>query len=160
MSKYTECSAILSSCRQYRYELWRKWGDKPYCAFIGLNPSTADENIDDPTIRRCVGFAKAWGYGGLCMVNLFAFRATKPEVMMAAADPIGPENNQHLQSLAERCDIFVAAWGKDGSFLNRDREVKLMLPPRIYFLKKNKDDSPAHPLYLKSDLKPELLLNR
>ncbi|GHX72979.1 hypothetical protein VCSRO16_3593 [Vibrio cholerae] len=70
-------TAELSKCRKYRYALWRTWdSDKPFAMFIGLNPSTADEKNDDPTLRRCINFAKSWGYGGVCMANLFAFRAT------------------------------------------------------------------------------------
>lgn len=95
----------FSEDRAFRYTLWREWDvdsltgcadDLPhghqFAQFIGLNPSTADETRDDPTIRRCIGFAKLWGYGALCMTNLFAFRATKPRDMRQAADPIGPEN--------------------------------------------------------------------
>lgn len=82
--------AHLSPCRRYRYALWRRWGDGPHAMFIGLNPSTADETADDPTIRRCIAFARAWGYGALCMANLFAYRATQPADMLAQDDPVGP----------------------------------------------------------------------
>ena len=79
--------AVFSPCRTYRYALSRVWAaDKPYALFIGLNPSTADETLDDPTIRRCIDFAKRWGYGGLVMANLFAYRATEPSEMKAATD--------------------------------------------------------------------------
>lgn len=114
------CSASLSSCRLYRYDLWRKWGDEPYCMFVGLNPSTADETQDDPTIRRCVGYAKRWNYGGLCMVNLFAFRATQPKDMMTAKDPIGPDNDRTLKTLSQGAGIVIAAWGKDGNHTRSD----------------------------------------
>ena len=74
--------AVFSDCRKYRYALWRVWDEsKPVAVFIGLNPSTADEVNDDPTVKRCVNFAQEWGYGGLCMANLFAFMATDPEVL-------------------------------------------------------------------------------
>ena len=79
--------------------------------FVGLNPSTADETNDDPTIRRCISFAQAWGYEGLCMTNLFAFRATEPSDMMKSPDPVGPENDQALINLAESAGVVVAAWG-------------------------------------------------
>ncbi|WP_368188730.1 DUF1643 domain-containing protein [Aeromonas sp. R7-3] len=83
--------AVFSPCRTYRYALSRVWAtDKPYALFIGLNPSTADETLDDPTIRRCIDFAKRRGYGGLVMANLFAYRATDPEVMKRAAEPRHP----------------------------------------------------------------------
>ena len=102
--------AVFSDCRNYRYALWRIWDDaKPYAMFIGLNPSTADETEDDPTIRRCMNFAKDWGYGGLCMTNLFAYRATIPANMMSAADPVGAENNAWLANLAENAGVIVAA---------------------------------------------------
>jgi len=82
--------AKLSVCRKYRYALWRIWDkSKPIVLFISLNPSTADEKEDDPTIRRCIGFAKSWGYGGLCMANLFAYRTKSPSEMMSAKDRLG-----------------------------------------------------------------------
>ena len=79
--------------------------------FVGLNPSTADETNDDPTIRRCIAFAREWGYARLHMANLFAFRATEPRDMMNASDPIGPENDKHLLTLANDSILTVAAWG-------------------------------------------------
>lgn len=147
------CSAVLSPCRKFRYELWRRWSDAPACVFVGLNPSTADETNDDPTIRKCVGYAKRWGYGSLCMVNLFAFRATQPKDMLAAADPIGPENDATLKRLATDAGIIIAAWGNHGGHLGRDKAVMAMLP-ELHCLKRNKDGSPAHPLYLRGDAMP------
>jgi hypothetical protein len=117
-------SADFSLCRTYRYTLWRVWNSKvPPVCFIGLNPSTADELEDDPTIRRCMRFAKAWGYGGLVMANLFAFRATDLRVMKAAIDPVGPDNDAWLRRMADRAGIVIAAWGNHGSFMGRDRRV-------------------------------------
>lgn len=147
------CSAVLSPCRLYRYELWRRWSDAAACVFVGLNPSTADETNDDPTIRKCVGYAKRWGYGSLCMVNLFAFRATLPKDMLAADDPIGPDNDATLKRLAADAGIVIAAWGNDGGHLGRDKAVMAMLP-ELHCLKQNKDGSPAHPLYLRGDAMP------
>lgn len=147
------CSADLSPCRRYRYDLWRKWEEAHWCMFVGLNPSTADERHDDPTIRKCVAYAKRWGFGGLCMVNLFAFRATQPRDMMAAEDPIGPKNDEVLLALSRSAGIVIAAWGKDGSYKDRARQVMALLP-NLYCLKQNKDGSPAHPLYLRGDLTP------
>ena len=87
-------TAKLSECRKYRFALWRTWDDsKPYVMFVGLNPSTADETTDDPTLTRCINYAKSWGFGGVCMANIFAYRATEPSDMKAATDPIGSENN-------------------------------------------------------------------
>jgi len=122
---------------------------------IGLNPSTADETLDDPTIHRCINFAKNWGYAGLAMTNLFAFRATDPDVMKSANEPIGADNNAVLLGLAKVAGIVVAAWGNDGVFMGRDKQIKAMLPD-LHYLKLNKTGQPAHPLYLKADLLPRL----
>lgn len=147
-------TAKLSDCRTYRYELWRTWDDsKPYAMFIGLNPSTADETEDDPTIRRCINYAKLWGYGGLCMTNLFAYRATQPDDMKRATNPIGDENDETLTRLSKSAGVIVGAWGSDGVFLNRSAEVRSLIP-ELSVLKVNKSGEPAHPLYLKSTLTP------
>jgi hypothetical protein len=123
---------------------------------VGLNPSTADEVTDDPTLTRCINFAKSWGYGGVCMTNLFAYRATDPKVMKSQRDPIGAENDFWLHKLANDAGIVVAAWGNDGSYLNRSNMVVEMLP-NLHYLKMNKSGEPAHPLYLKADLVPVLM---
>lgn len=152
----TDRSTIFSQCRTYRYALWRDFGGvvgEGYAMFIGLNPSTADEVADDPTIRRCMAYAKAWGYGALCMANLFAFRATDPSDMKAAADPVGPDNDQHLLRLARDADVIVAAWGTNGIYMGRDTVVRALVP-NLHCLKKTNDGHPGHPLYLRSDLKP------
>jgi hypothetical protein len=138
---------VFSTCRRYRYTLWREWGRDNYCMFIGLNPSTADEKTDDPTIRRCIGFAKRWGFGALCMTNLFAFRATDPRVMMGASKPVGQDNDRWLVDCARRAGIVIAAWGTHGQFLGRDEEV-LNLLDDLYCLRLTKEGFPAHPLYL------------
>jgi hypothetical protein len=152
--------ATFSDCKRFRYTLTREWdATLPKVAFIGLNPSTADETIDDPTIRRCIGFARTWGYGGLLMLNLFAFRATKPADMWKAwrrgVDIIGGAENwvAALQSYAkeQNCDRIIAAWGTHG--LGRGGEVsKSWLALECLGL--NVDGSPKHPLYLKGDLVP------
>lgn len=123
---------------------------------IGLNPSTADEVEDDPTLIRCINFAKSWGYGGVCMTNLFAYRATDPNDMKAAADPVGASNNRWLTRLAKEAGIVVAAWGNDGSYLNRASQIKNKIS-NLYCLKMNKSGEPAHPLYLRAELKPVLM---
>ena len=147
-------TAKLSECREYRYGLWRTWDNsKPFVMFVGLNPSTADETNDDPTLIRCMNFAKSWGYGGVCMANLFAFRATDPSVMKASKDPVGPENNKWLESLAKDAAIVVAAWGNDGAFLARSNQVKEQIPG-MHCLKLNKSGEPAHPLYQAAKLQP------
>jgi hypothetical protein len=121
--------------------------------FVGLNPSTADETQDDPTIRRCINFAKAWGYSGLCMTNLFAYRATRPKDLMAAADPVGCENDAHLLALASEASVIVAAWGANGTHKGRNVEVRRLLPT-LHCLALTKDGHPGHPLYLQKTLIP------
>lgn len=152
--------ATFSPCRAYRYELHRVWdAHKPPAMFIGLNPSTADETVDDPTIRRCIAYAQAWGYGGLIMGNLFAFRATDPKVMKAASFPVGGDNDHWLRVNALRAGVVVAAWGTHGAFLDRGLIVKRDLAEvargGLHHLKLTKDGYPGHPLYLKADLQPQ-----
>ena len=151
-----ERTTILSPCRQYRYCLWREWDKmKPsYAVFVGLNPSTADEVEDDPTIRRCVGYAKQWGFGALCMVNLFAYRATRPKVMQAHLAPEGEENDRWLVQVARDASVVVAAWGAHGSHRGRDKAVIRLLAGSLSCLAKTKDGHPRHPLYLKKTLRP------
>ena len=146
-------NATFSDCRKYRYGLSRTWnGKKKTILFIGLNPSTADEKIDDPTIRRCINYAQNWGYGSLLMVNLFAYRATLPSELKNVKNPIGNDNDLHILELSKKADLAVAAWGNEGFLLNRDKEVKKLIP-NLMCLKINKSGQPAHPLYQKKDLK-------
>lgn len=138
----------------YRYSLWREWiGGSGYAMFVGLNPSTADESNDDPTIRRCVAYAKAWGFAALCMTNLFAYRATKPADMMAATDPVGPENDARLLELSGGAGIVLAAWGAHGRFMGRDFAVRKFFPA-LHCLALTQNGSPGHPLYLSKALRP------
>ena len=146
--------ANFSNCRKYRYALWRIWDEsKPYVMFIGLNPSTADETKNDQTINRCINYSKDWGYGGLCMANLFAFRATAPSDMMASDEPIGSDNDEWIKKLAKEAGVIVAAWGNDGSYLERSKDVRNMIPD-LMCLKINKSGEPAHPLYQPGTAKP------
>ncbi len=121
--------------------------------FIGLNPSTADETNDDPTIRRCIGYARGWGYSGLCMTNLFAYRARFPKDMKACEDPIGPDNNRTLIKMAKNAGVLIAAWGIDGVYKGRDVEVRKMIP-HLNYLSLTKDGFPGHPLFLPKGLRP------
>jgi hypothetical protein len=148
--------ATFSPCRTYRYSLWRRWGAGSYVMFIGLNPSTADEVNDDPTIRRCIRFAKDWGHSGLCMTNLFAFRATDPRDMKAASDPVGARNDQTLLSIARNASVVVAAWGAHGGHLKRSAQVESLIGS-LHALKLTQDGSPSHTLYLPSSFRPERL---
>ncbi len=146
--------ATLSEDRKYRFELHRIFDNsKPLIAFVGLNPSTADEEIDDPTITKCINYTKKWGYGGFYFVNLFAFRATEPKEMQKAQDPVGQGNDILLKSVFGKVAKVICCWGELGTFMDRGNQV-LKLIENPYYLKLNKNGQPAHPLYLKSDLLP------
>jgi hypothetical protein len=119
--------ATFAARKTYRYRLWRTWGDGPRLGWIMLNPSQADEQVDDPTLRRCVGFARGWGFGGLEVVNLFAYRASRPGLLRLVADPIGPQNDRYLRGLADRVAAIVCAWGNGGAWGERDRVVRGLL---------------------------------
>ncbi|MCX7008445.1 MAG: DUF1643 domain-containing protein [Kiritimatiellaeota bacterium] len=147
--------AIISPCGKYRYALWRIWNnDLPLVMFIGLNPSKADDKVDDSTIRRCVSFAQSWQYGGLSMGNLFALRATKTDALWQSEDPIGPDNDMWLRKLRDKAQLVIAAWGDDGQYKNRDQVVTSMFPT-LHCLKLSAKGNPRHPLYLSGDLKPK-----
>jgi hypothetical protein len=149
--------ANFSRCRRYRYNLWREWEPlKPRVLFIALNPSTADDRVDDPTIRRCIGYARDWGFGGLNVANLFAFRATHPADLKAADDPVGPRNDWWLRKLSAEAELVVAGWGNHGRFMNRADAVRHHLES-IHCLKMNRSGEPAHPLYLRKSLRPRLM---
>lgn len=123
--------------------------------WIGLNPSTADENQLDPTLRRIRGYSKAWGYNTFYMLNLFAFRATDPTVMRRAADPVGPENDYWILETVKRADKVICAWGRHGEYLGRQEAVLHLLSGYpLYYLEKTCDGIPKHPLYLRGDLRP------
>lgn len=145
-----------SPCKRYRYTLWRllTTGVSPlkYALWVMLNPSTADESQDDPTIRRCIKFTQDWGLDALCVCNLFAFRATNPADMKASDDPTGEDNDYWLAKLSAGATVTVAAWGDHGTFQNRERAVRLILPD-LHALSVNKGGQPGHPLYLKGDSK-------
>jgi hypothetical protein len=115
--------AMISGCGRYRYRLSRHWGSGPEAAFIMLNPSTADAHIDDPTIRRCIGFARHWSMGSLYVGNLFAVRATRPADMMRVVNPVGPDNFTHLHWMGDRAakngSVVVCGWRAYGSHLEQ-----------------------------------------
>lgn len=143
-----EKSAILSADRKYRYVLTRIWDEtKPTVVFIGLNPSTADEEVDDKTIRKCIGYAKRWGYGKLIMVNLFAFRSTDPSMLKRVEDPVGPDNDSYIQKCVSESNLVIACWGNHGKLLNRDKVLMDSLP-NLVCLKRNKNGTPHHPLLI------------
>jgi hypothetical protein len=148
--------ARFSSNKVYRYSLWRTWDStRAMVMFVGLNPSAADEVCDDPTVAKCIKYARAWGYGGMYMTNLFAFRSTDNSAIRMAADPIGPENDRNLLDISRSAEVIVAAWGNEGSFLGRSNTVRSLFPC-LHYLNLNKSGEPSHPLYLASNLRPIL----
>lgn len=155
---YVSQGATFSPDRRYRYTLWRIWDAAlPPVAFILLNPSAADETVLDPTLRRCLGFAQAWGAGGFWIGNVFAFRATDPSVMRQEADPVGPENDAALLEIAARCPTIVCGWGVHAVHRGRERDVlELLARARLTALRLTKSGAPSHPLYLPGDLRPQV----
>jgi len=149
-------SAYISKCKKYRYWLYRSWDkNKKICAFIMLNPSTADGKVDDPTIRKCIMYAERLGYGSLYVVNLFAFRATNKKEIMKVDNPVGPENDKNILEIAKKSNIIIAAWGEYGKYLDRSSVVLNELYRKgykVFCLKLTKCNEPYHPLYLKKDL--------
>jgi hypothetical protein len=149
----------LITSSTYRYRLDRRWcGGEGLCGFIMLNPSTADERSDDPTIRRCIGFAKGWGYSGLIVGNLFALRATDPAMLLAARDPVGGEANAlALVELIDEAALNLCAWGHFAGVGQRGGEAIALVRARgrvPYCLGLTKHGAPRHPLYLRSTSQP------
>lgn len=147
MNNYLATDAVFSDCQRYRWLLMRRWSDGPHiCMFIGLNPSTADYYNDDPTVRRCVGFARQWGYSAMYMMNAYAFRSTNPKVMKQQSDPVGCQCDDFLKGIALLCRIHVACWGTNIETY-RQTELKQMLP-RLKCFGITAKGFPKHPLYL------------
>jgi hypothetical protein len=153
VKQYREMYADISECGQFRYALTRSWGAGPRFIVVGLNPSTADGMKDDPTIRRCVGFARREGYGSLVMLNLFAFRATKPSEMFAAIDPIGPRNAVAWTRWGATECMVIAAWGAQKHPLMAQQVSRLSeaFDDNLACLGVTKSGAPRHPLYLPLD---------
>jgi hypothetical protein len=199
--EYVSTGATISGCGRYRYRLWREWrlgnstqwdmwteddgspaldgagqpiGEPLSCVFVMLNPSTADGQQDDPTIRRCVRFAQDWGFDRLEVVNLFAWRATDPREVLALTakgDPIGPDNQDHIERAVQKAGMVVCAWGVNGAHIGQDETVRGWIADGVdtaavaagagrgrevpvVALKLSKDGFPCHPLYLPAALKP------
>ncbi len=150
--------AVFSACRKYRYSLTRVWDSaKPRVAFCMLNPSTADDVQNDPTIRRCIAFAKSWDFGSLVVLNIFAYRATDPEEMKRAVDPVGPENRATIETTSSATEIklVICAWGCHGKYLGGGDRIKDLIPPhKRRCLRLTQDGHPQHPLYLPANLTP------
>lgn len=149
--------AIFSPDRVYRYRLWRVWDpSKPRVNFCMLNPSTADEVDDDPTIRRCIGFAKSWGAGSLEITNIFALRSTDPKALYTHPDPKGPDNNWSIIQAAFCARTVILACGEHGKLKNRWRVVLALIRPykSVHCLAINASGMPKHPLYIKATTVP------
>lgn len=156
-SLFEETGATFSPCERYRYRLWRKWGHGRTVCWVMLNPSTATATTNDPTVERIQRRAAAWGYDGIEVVNLFAFRATIPAAMLAADDPVGPENDAAIREATSAAALVIAAWGTHGTHRGRSAAVRQLLSglvPPLHCLKVSKGGEPVHPLYLPYDLKP------
>jgi hypothetical protein len=146
-------AALFSPCRTWRYSLSRQLSGAGTVAFIGLNPSTADETRDDPTIRRCLGFARDWGFALLEVVNVYGLRATDPRDLRRASDPVGPGNDRALSRALERADLVVAAWGVHAR-PERIAELRWAFGHvQLHALGLTRSGAPRHPLYLRADAK-------
>ncbi|MGB0499432.1 MAG: DUF1643 domain-containing protein [Rubricella sp.] len=150
-------SALFSDCERYRYVLTRRWGEGPGINFLMLNPSTADEFRNDPTVERCERRARALGHGAFRVTNIFAFRATDPRVMRAAQDPVGPQNDEAILEAARWGAAVVCAWGTHGAHLGRGPAVEAMLRAAgvpLLSLGLSKAGHPKHPLYIGYAVQP------
>lgn len=152
----------FSKCGSYRYTLWRAWGSAVFSsdefparfvAFIGLNPSTADDLRNDPTIRRCIGFARDWGFEAFCMLNLFALRTPHPSALFREELPVGAFNNAWLRKIVPLASQVIAAWGIHGAHMGRAAAVAAMFP-KLDCLGVTKDGHPRHPLYMPHNTRP------
>lgn len=145
----TEPTAVLSPCRTWRYALRRRWGigGRPVL-FVMLNPSTADEAEDDPTIRRCLDFARRWAAPALTVANVYAYRSTDPKALKRAEDPIGPENDQWLLQLAGEASTIVCAWGAHAPSERVADVLELLRDFPLYCLGRTRSGAPKHPLYV------------
>ncbi len=148
-------SAKLSECGRYRYSLERRWAPGPMACWLMLNPSTADASQDDPTIRRCISFAKLWGCGGLVVVNIFPLRATDPRELKKARARgedilMRLERDHHIEAAAKDAKVIVAAWGAHKLVGKEATRLPRCCTP-LQCLGTNQDGSPKHPLYVKGD---------
>lgn len=143
--------AELSPCLRYRYRLWRRWAPGAPLVFCMLNPSTADATEDDPTIRRCIGFARRDGYPAIEVVNLFAFRATDPAELPEASVAVGTMNDAFLRRAFTAAALVVAAWGAHPLAEARARVVAALAPGPLHCLGVTKSGAPRHPLYVRGD---------
>lgn len=147
-------SAVISPCGLFRYRLGRRWADGGRTLlFVMLNPSTADADVDDPTIRRCIGFAQAEDFSALEVVNLFAYRTPSPQALKVAGYPVGPDNGHHIIAAARECSTACLAWGANAAGLKQRSVVRTILASvhrQPWCLSVTKGGEPAHPLMLRA----------
>jgi len=144
-------TATLSACGRFRYRLGRRWADGPSLLFVMLNPSVADADIDDPTIRRCIGFARSHGAGAIEVVNLYAWRATKPADLRRQGWPVGPDNDGHIQAAVAASDRVCVAWGANAGDSDRPGVVLPLIRQagkQPFCLGATRSGHPSHPLFL------------
>lgn len=157
MSDLIKRTGRVSACGLYRYRLTRQWAEGDMLPFVMLNPSTADAYVDDPTIRRCMGFARREGYAGILVVNRFAFRSKDPDALKTVEDPFGPDNLAALSEVAhwsaQSGNPIVCGWGANTPFHPADAFLISMKAraARLVCLGRTKDGSPRHPLYVRAD---------
>jgi hypothetical protein len=152
-------TAVYSDCERYRYLLTRTWGAGPKALFIMLNPSTATEFQNDPTVERCERRARALGFGSFRVTNIFAFRATDPKVMRAQADPVGPDNDAAILASVPWADQVICAWGSHGAHLHRGHAITAKLRTTgtpLFHLGLTQAGAPKHPLYIGYTVVPVL----
>lgn len=153
-----KAGAVFSADRRYRYRLWRVWEPSmPTVLFVMFNPSVADEGQDDPTLRRCVGFARSWGFGGISVGNLFPCVATNPRLLLGNRERYGFGNGGHLREMHIASALTICAWG-NGTLLRRLGGIpqeELFQDWPLYCLGRTADGSPAHPLYLPRSRRPQ-----
>lgn len=151
-------SAIFSPDRKYRYRLAIKWGSNPPVNFLMLNPSTADEVSNDPTVERCERRARQLGFGSVIITNLFAWRSTDPCQLYLPGDRVGPDNNDWIIDAATEAALVVCGWGRHGTYLGRGnfvRSILVLAEIQLYYLKLSSNTGqPWHPLYLPYSLQP------
>ncbi|ADE12189.1 DUF1643 domain-containing protein [Sideroxydans lithotrophicus] len=158
MSLFDQTGAVFSPCKKYRYLLWRDWDvTKLVLTFVMLNPSTADEVTNDPTVEHCQRRAVSGGFGRLQVVNIFALRSTDPQALYSSDDPAGPDNDATILEAVKACGVVICAWGTHGNLNGRGADVlKLLRGAGIqpHYLVLNKDGTPKHPLYVGYDVNP------
>lgn len=147
--------ALYSDCECYRYGLWRRWGAGREVLYVMLNPSTATELANDPTIERCQRRAVQLGFGAMKIANLFAYRATHPKDLLRAADPVGPDNDAVLFDWAAQAGMTLAAWGVHGAHQGRGPSLARALPGAVCHLGLTRDGHPRHPLYVSYATQPQ-----